>query len=204
MYDNFKVRVWVDIETELPVRFETEIEYWVGRPSSKVIWDNFKWGVPLAPELFEPNIPADYLIKESILPGQDEEAAIESLRKIVELTDGNFPSRPNGPTIRQEIRPGLDKKYQLIRPNKELTKEQIRAKFDESLRVQGFIDFFMKLAQDGNKPVYYGKDATVGDANTVLMRWNILDDTYRVIYGDLSAENVTAEKLKEMEQAIRP
>jgi hypothetical protein len=32
------------------------------------------------------------------------------------------------------------------------------------------------------------------------MRWKTSDDTYRVIYGDLTAENVTAEELKVMEQ----
>ena len=63
--------------------------------------------------------------------------------------------------------------------------------------------FYTKLGRDGNDPMYYGKDVKTGDANTVLMRWKISDGTYRVIYGDLSAENVTAEKLKEMEQAAQ-
>lgn len=200
MYDDFKVRVWVDIETELPVRFETEMKPLPDSPSIKFIWDDFKWGVPLAPELFEPNIPADYLILETILPGQNEAAAIEALHKFIELTDGNFPSRPNGPTIRQESWPGIEKKYRPVEPNKQLTKEQIQARFDESLRLQGFIDFYTKLAQNGNHPVYYGKNVSYGDANVVLMRWKISEGKYRVIYGDLTAEDVNAEQLKEMEQ----
>jgi hypothetical protein len=200
MYDNFKVRVWVDIKTELPVRFETEIEYLTGRRPSRFTWDDFKWGVRLDPEVFKPNIPADYTIIETILPGQDEAAAIEALRKFVELTDGNFPSRPNGPTIRQESWSGIEKKYRPIRPNKQLTKEQIQARNDESMKLQGFTDFYMKLAQDGNQPAYYGKDVTLGDSNTVLMRWKISFDTYRVIFGDLNAQNVSAEHLKEIRQ----
>jgi hypothetical protein len=63
--------------------------------------------------------------------------------------------------------------------------------------------FYVKLGRDGNDPAYYGKDVNVGDANTVLMRWKISEGNYRVIYGDLSAENVTAEKLKQMEQAAQ-
>lgn len=203
MYDNFKARVWVDVKTEMPVRMEMERGVSeAGQPmqTSTWVWDNFEWGVELDPDVFKPNIPADYTLRESILPGQDEEAAIEALRKFVEITDGNYPSRPNGPTVRQESWPGINKKYQPIKPNKQLTKEQIQARMDESMKLQGFIDFYMKLAQDGNQPAYYGKDVKAGDANAVLMRWRISFDTYRVIFGDLTAENVSAEQLNEMEQ----
>jgi hypothetical protein len=71
------------------------------------------------------------------------------------------------------------------------------------MKVQSPVLFYAKLSRDGNDPMYYGKDVKAGDANSVLMRWKVSDDTYRVIYGDLSAENVTAEKLKEMEQAAQ-
>ena len=73
----------------------------------------------------------------------------------------------------------------------------------EMMKFQAPVLFYTKLGRDGNDPAYYGKDVKAGDANTVLMRWKISDGTYRVIYGDLSAENVTAEKLKEMEQAAQ-
>ena len=69
--------------------------------------------------------------------------------------------------------------------------------------MQAPVLFYTKLGQDGKDPAYYGKDVKAGDANAVLMRWKISDGTYRVIYGDLSAENITAEKLKEMEQAAQ-
>jgi len=205
MYDNFKARVWVDVKTELPVRMEMELSV-AGQPMQTVtrVMDDFKWGVRLEPDVFKPNIPADYTLRESVLPGLDEVAAIEALRKFVEFTDGNYPSRPNGPTIRQESWPRINKKYQPIEPNKQLTKEQLQARLDESTKLQGFIDFYMKLAQDGNQPAYYGKDVKAGDANAVLMRWKVTDDTYRVIFGNLTIENVGAEKLKEMEQAKRP
>jgi len=205
MYDNFKARVWVDVKTELPVRMEMEIGFSAaGQPmqTHTVVMDNFKWGIPLGPDVFKPNIPADYILRETILPGQDEAAAIESLQKFLELTDGNYPSRPNGPTIRQESLPGINKKYQPIKPNKQLTKEQIQERFDEAFKLQGFIDFYMKLAQDGNTPKYYGKNVKAGDANSVLMTWKISQDQYRVIFGDLHAETVTPDKLAELEAAL--
>jgi hypothetical protein len=71
------------------------------------------------------------------------------------------------------------------------------------VKFQAPVLFYAKLTHDGNDPAYYGKDVTAGDANAVLMNWKISDGTYRVIYGDLSAENVTAEKLKQMEEAAQ-
>jgi len=34
------------------------------------------------------------------------------------------------------------------------------------------------------------------------MRWSISDNEYRVIFGDLRAENVTAEELAELEKSL--
>ena len=44
--------------------------------------------------------------------------------------------------------------------------------------------------------------ATTADGNSVLMRWKISDNQYRVIYGDLHTEDVTAEKLAELEKTV--
>ena len=78
--------------------------------------------------------------------------------------------------------------------------EQVMQK---TMEIDSAFLFYNKLVQQGKDPAYYGKDVKAGDANTVLMRWKISDDTYRVIYGDLSAENVTTEKLKQMGQAAQ-
>ncbi len=50
-------RMWVDIETELPVRIEIE----GAAESQSVQWlMDFKWAEAVDPSVFEPNIPADY------------------------------------------------------------------------------------------------------------------------------------------------
>lgn len=55
--DNGVGRMWVDAETELPVRIEIEGTA-AGQP---VQWQmDFKWSEMVAPTVFEPNIPADY------------------------------------------------------------------------------------------------------------------------------------------------
>lgn len=55
--ENAVGRMWVDVETELPVRIEIE-----GMADAhKVQWlMDFKWSEAVAPSVFEPNIPSDY------------------------------------------------------------------------------------------------------------------------------------------------
>ena len=57
----------------------------------------------------------------------------------------------------------------------------------------------MTLVQDQNEPACYGQTVGPDDAEAVLLRWKISDEKYRVIFGDLSTLDVTAEKLKELE-----
>jgi len=50
-------RMWVDVETELPVRIEIEGT----ADGQKVQWlMDFKWSEAVDPAVFEPNIPSDY------------------------------------------------------------------------------------------------------------------------------------------------
>ena len=55
----------------------------------------------------------------------------------------------------------------------------------------------------GDKDVaYYGDRVTAKDVDKVLMRWKISKDEYRIIYGDLTAENVSTEQLAELETKL--
>lgn len=204
VYNNFIGRTWVDVATEYPVRIEIETDIGTGANATKMlmVMDGFEWGTELDPGIFEPNIPPDYtMMAEVKMPNQDEASAIEGLRVFAEMTDGHYPSQMNVMTLTKESTEAYGKKLgaAIIKPSDEQM-QQMTAKM---LKVQAPVLFYIKLGQDGNDPAYYGKDVNAGDANTVLMRWKISDGTYRVIYGDLSAENVTAEKLKEMEGAAQ-
>jgi hypothetical protein len=46
---------------------------------------------------------------------------------------------------------------------------------------------------------YYGKIVNSTDKDKVLLRWQLDDDRYEVIFGDLRAETVTAERLRALE-----
>jgi hypothetical protein len=59
--------------------------------------------------------------------------------------------------------------------------------------------FYMALVDDQKEPVYYGQTVGPDDVEAILLRWKISDDQYRVILGDLSTMDVTAEQLAELE-----
>ncbi len=63
-------------------------------------------------------------------------------------------------------------------------------------------DDLVTLVQDRKDPAYYGDSILPEDADRVLMRWKISDDQYRVIFGDLTAENVSSERLAELEKQL--
>ena len=60
--------------------------------------------------------------------------------------------------------------------------------------------FYQKLVTDKKEPVYYGQTVGPDDTDAVLLRWKVSDDEYRIIFGDLSVGNVTAEELAALEQ----
>ncbi|MHC4086908.1 MAG: hypothetical protein ACYSWZ_13130, partial [Planctomycetota bacterium] len=62
--------------------------------------------------------------------------------------------------------------------------------------------FYMALVEDKKEPVYYGQTVGPNDVEAVLMRWKISDGQYRVVFGDLTTGNVTAEELAELEKLL--
>ncbi|MGA1979603.1 MAG: hypothetical protein ABSG99_03430 [Sedimentisphaerales bacterium] len=51
------------------------------------------------------------------------------------------------------------------------------------------------LAQTGKDVMYYGDSVDPRDSNAVLIQWKLSDGGYRVVFGDLREEIVSAEEL---------
>ena len=68
--------------------------------------------------------------------------------------------------------------------------------------IQSLGMFYMTLVQEKKEPAYYGDVVGPDDADKVLLRWKVSDTEYRVIYGNLTAETVSAGKLAELESKI--
>jgi hypothetical protein len=63
--DSFIGRLWVDVDTELPVLIELEFVPAESTVQTKIVIDEIQWNVEYSKSDFEPNIPAGYtLIKE--------------------------------------------------------------------------------------------------------------------------------------------
>ena len=62
--------------------------------------------------------------------------------------------------------------------------------------------FPQMLATQQAEPVYHGDVVTPDDAELPLMQWKVSAGEYRVIFGDLHAETVTADVLAQLEAAL--
>jgi outer membrane lipoprotein-sorting protein len=214
MMEDVKVILWVDRKTELPVREEMHYKMNEQMQMEGELYD-FQWNVLVNADEFKPVIPQDYT---TILPGgyklpsASEEGAIEGLRFCEQLT-GRYPKKIDMMNLMNEIvaikdtnnptEAALKLKEELKEDMNNLPDEEKAKKIMEIMRpVQSLGMFHMTLVQDRKEPVYYGGVVGPNDANLVLMRWKISDNEYRVIYGDLAAETVSAERLAELESRL--
>jgi hypothetical protein len=205
-------KVWVDVKTRLPVRYDFT---WPNfdQMGTKIIerghivMHDFQWDVAVDAAEFEPVIPDDYTGTVVKYPAHiTEETNIQGLKVLVELL-GKYPENIidiDGKTVlRLAEKSETPAAMRLKEEIKGLTNEEINNKLADFLMpIRGIAAFYNGLQQDGKHPKYYGKTVTPKDADKVLMRWKLSDNEYRVIFGDLHAETVTAEKLAELEKNL--
>jgi hypothetical protein len=58
--DSHVIRLWVGVETEYPVRMESEIVGNGGNLRATQVVDQFEWHIDLDPDLFQLDVPSDY------------------------------------------------------------------------------------------------------------------------------------------------
>ena len=72
---------------------------------------------------------------------------------------------------------------------------------DEGVRA-GMSGYYQNLLSQGIDVAYYGDNIDLGDGNTVLMQWKISEGQYKVIFADLQAKTVSAERLIELQRQM--
>jgi len=204
------VKVWVDVKTRLPVRYDslTSGLNERGNPiSHRFVDHDYEWDVPVTAADFDPPpVPEGYTVVD--LPAVfDEKAAIEGLKQCIELFGSYI-------TISESERPALTALSALEKsqtPTALRLKDEMKGLTEEEkisrVRNAGkaviqFILSYRGLVREKKDPAYYGKTVTPKDADKVLMRWKVSDSEYRVIFGDLHAQTVTPEKLAELEKTL--
>jgi hypothetical protein len=205
-------KVWVDVKTRLPVRYDFT---WPNfdKMGTKIIerghivMHDFQWDVAVDASEFEPVIPDDYTGTVVKYPAHiTEETNIQGLKVLVELL-GKYPENIidiDGKTVlRLAEKSETPAAMRLKEEIKGLTDDEISNKLvDFLMPIRGLGRFCDMLAQDGKHLQYYGKTVTPKDADKVLLRWKVSDSEYRVIFGDLHAETVTANALAELEKLL--
>jgi outer membrane lipoprotein-sorting protein len=217
-----ELTLWVDVENWLPFRSEMDLSSGEQMQVTSATYD-YCWNVPVQASDFEPVIPEDFkpFSTDGVkMPGMNEADAVEGLRLFAEIT-GRYPKKLNMMDVAQEIAalftdfenlPNLVDKLDELKKlkdqmsqNTEMSQDQIRdfvmKKTMEIMRpLQSIGFFYMTLVTDKKEPVYYGESVGPDDADMVLLKWKVSDDHYRVIFGDLSAEDLTAEQWNEFEK----
>jgi outer membrane lipoprotein-sorting protein len=198
MVEDLKVTLWVDVKTWLPVREEMYYKLNEQMQMEGELYD-FQWYVQVSADEFEPVIPQDYTALGGYkLPSFNEDTAIEGLRFFAESM-GKYPEKLDMMTMMQGIEAIARQREDI----NSLPKEVQAQKLMEITRpVQSLMGFYVMLVQDKKEPAYYGNVIGPADTDKVLMRWKVSENEYRVIYGNLTAETVSAEKLAELESKL--
>jgi len=199
MFDSIVVRLWVDVETKLPVRLTAQGYSKNGEIAMDLVIDEFQWDIEIDPSEFELVIPEDYeLLGQATWDVLNEgEDIIEVLEFFAEYTDGRYPSSLSTMTVAREIVSSLRQKLAPYQLSGSLPKD-IMAKIAKLERVG---QMYAELEKGGKDPAYYGDKVTAEFPHAVLLRWKIGDDMYRVVFGDLSTRDVTSEELPGLEAA---
>jgi hypothetical protein len=208
------IKLWVDVKTLLPVRYDSLVSEEVNKRGDKMsthyAMHDFQWDIPVDAAEFEPVIPDDYTGRVVKYPAHiTEETVIQGLKVLVELL-GNYPERidvsvidVDATVLRLAEKSETPAALRLKEEIKGLTEDEMSNKLvDFLMPIRGLNRFYANLSRANKDRAYYGKIVTPKDADQVLMRWKVSDNEYRVIYGDLHAETVTAEKLAELEAAL--
>jgi len=188
-------RLWVAVENDLPVKMEI-VGYSNGTKALDMVVDEFRWDVEIDVTEFEPNIPDDYILMADVQMSGDERDVVEGLRFFAELTGGKYPSEMSVMTLTQELQDAMRTRL-ASRPESAPGEEDMQ----KMVSLQMLFTFYAGLVTEEKDPAYYGHKVTAEFPQAVLMRWKLEDGNYRVIFGDLTVTDVTADELAELEAA---
>ena len=199
MFDNILVRLWVDVETKLPVRLTAKGSSKNGEIAMDLVIDEFQWDVEMDPAELELAIPEDYeLLGQATWDVSNKgEDIVEVLKFFAEYTDGRYPSSLSTMTVAREITGPLRQKLAPYQSSGGLPKEIL----DKLMKLERVGQMYATLENEGKDPAYYSDKVTAEFPHAVLLRWKIGDDMYRVVLGDLSIRDVAPDELTGLETA---
>jgi len=184
--------LWVDVETGWPVEVTLDITYEDDKEQMTVVVSDFQWEAQIDPDTFASVVPEGYEVMYTVDLTRTEsgEQLVDGLKYFAELTGGRFPAKLTIENILGEV--GEIYKTKSSDPSFQMDDLQI-------VNLKYGAQYIGKLEAEGKDPVYSGATVTSADSGKVLLRWKLDNGRYRIIFGDLRIEDVSAERLTELE-----
>jgi hypothetical protein len=185
-------RLWVDVATGWPVEVTFDITLKnVEEPITLVVSD-FQWDAQIDPDTFASVIPEGYesMFTVDLTRTESGEQLVDGLKYFAEFTGGRYPAKLTIEDILGEV----DEIYKTRSSDTSFQLDD-----GKIVDLKYGAQHFSKLEAEGKEPVYSGATVTAADSDKVLVRWKLDDGRYRVIFGDLRIEDVSAGRLAELE-----
>jgi hypothetical protein len=184
--------LWVDVNTGWPVEITLDITDKDGKEQMTIVVSDFRWNAQINPATFASVIPEGYELMykvnaENLAEGKQ---LIDGLEYFAEINDGKYPVTLSVRGVVMEI--GGICQAKSGDPSFRLDDAKVST-------LKYGAQTYETLKADGKDAVYNGPAVTAADTDKVLLRWRLDDNRYRVIFGDLRTEDITAARLQELE-----
>jgi hypothetical protein len=178
--DGQTISLWVHPKTALPLLVEMAVPSMEG---AKVVLSEITFDAPLDQKLFSLDVPEGYKLSQQKLNVTiDVEANVNNLmRSYTKASGGAFPEKLNDWSAYSK----------LVAPGK--------GNIDDARTMgsaAGALTAGLSSSKPGEDYAYTGKDARLGEKDTIIF-WHRdkSKGTYRAIFGDLTARDVSAEEI---------
>lgn len=183
--DDMTTTIWIDPETNEIVQVEQEFP---SSPGMNFVMNNIRFDIELDNALFDLTPPDGYTPLGTLKAENqvDEQSLIEFLRLWgMASTNGIYQPISVGPQFSKLV-------MDLFKEGK--LNGEVMGQFDPQVMYKGML-FITQLPPSSNWR-YSGENVDVGDSETPIFWYRPADsETYRVIYGDLTVQDVAPEDL---------
>ena len=162
--DETRIQVWVNPDTQLPIRCETHGTAKDGMVAMDIILENYQWDAPIDPAVFEIQIPVDYILlgEQTLNLDSQGKEVVAALKYLSEAMEGHYPSSLNALTLGRELAVALRSRYGAVAP---------KPSAETIAQLQTIGMSFAAWQNDGKDPAYYGARVTAEFPHAVLLRW---------------------------------
>ncbi|MHC4536509.1 MAG: hypothetical protein ACYS6K_21375 [Planctomycetota bacterium] len=184
--------LWADVATGWPVEISFDITDENGGEQMTIVVSDFQWDAQIDPATFASIIPEGYELMYKVNAENLEEGKqlVDGLKYFAQINDGKYPAKLSIRDILGEI--GNIYRAKSGDPSFRIDDSQVST-------LKYGAQYFGTLQTEGKEPVYSGAAVTAADVDKVLLRWKLDGGRYRVIFGDLRIEDVSAGRLAELE-----